>query len=221
MLWRRRCGCGRWSTCWWRRARQPPRAGNHRRLPSNGHLRAIRAAGGAGTRGGSSHHQDVVAVCPAKAYDDLETLVACGERPLLVVSTAWKTPGIWGDCAHGHRRRSPRPGDSRAACGGSVASRSAGGGGGARALEDRAVTNLVRALGDLKQRRPVIYGFEAQGGEILPGTRLTRPAAPCPGRRRPGVATAWCARPATWWRTCRSTAGGIAERIGGGCRGAL
>src|SRR5262249_59585886 len=34
---------------------------------------------------GTAQHQNVVAVCSAKAYDDLETLITISERPLLIV----------------------------------------------------------------------------------------------------------------------------------------
>ena len=41
---------------------------------------------------GTTHHQDVVAVCAAKQYDDLESLVAGREKPLLVALDGVEDP---------------------------------------------------------------------------------------------------------------------------------
>lgn len=109
------------------------------------------------------HHQDVVAVCSAKAYEDLETIVASCERPLLVVLDGVEDPGNLGAIvrtavaarAHGvvipeRRAAGLSPAVARAAAGALERARIA------------RVTNLVRALVDLKRQGIWIYGFEAQ-----------------------------------------------------------
>jgi 23S rRNA (guanosine2251-2'-O)-methyltransferase len=112
---------------------------------------------------GTAEHQGVVAVCAAKAYDDLETLVAWREKPLLVVLDGVEDPGNLGAVvrtavaagANGliipeRRAAGLSPAVARAAAG---------------ALEHlriARVNNLVRALGELKERGMWIYGFEAQ-----------------------------------------------------------
>ncbi len=112
---------------------------------------------------GAAHHQDVVAICPAKAYDNLETLVASSEQPLLVVLDGVEDPGNLGAIL-------------RTAVGAGVAGvviperRAAGLSAGvakaaAGALEHARVarvTNLVRALVELKKQNLWVYGFEAQ-----------------------------------------------------------
>jgi 23S rRNA (guanosine2251-2'-O)-methyltransferase len=111
---------------------------------------------------GTAQHQNVVAVCSAKAYDDLETLITVSERPLLVVLDGVEDPANLGAVvrtataagAHGvvipeRRAAGLSPAVARAAAG---------------ALEHMRiarVTNLVRALVDLKQRNVWVYGFEA------------------------------------------------------------
>jgi 23S rRNA (guanosine2251-2'-O)-methyltransferase len=111
---------------------------------------------------GTAQHQNVVAVCSAKAYDDLEKLIAVSERPLLVVLDGVEDPANLGAVvrsataagAHGvvipeRRAAGLSPAVARAAAG---------------ALEHMGiarVTNLVRALVDLKQRNVWVYGFEA------------------------------------------------------------
>lgn len=112
---------------------------------------------------GTSHHQDVVAICAAKAYDDLETLVEGRERPLLVVLDGVEDPGNLGAIV----RTAVAVGadgivipERRAAGLTAAVSRAAAG-----ALEHARiarVTNLVRALVDLKKRGVWIYGFEAK-----------------------------------------------------------
>jgi len=111
---------------------------------------------------GTAQHQNVVAICSAKAYDDLESLVTASEWPLLVVLDGVEDPANLGAVvrtavaagAHGvvipeRRAAGLSPAVARAAVG---------------ALEHMKiarVTNLVRALVDLKQRNVWIYGFEA------------------------------------------------------------
>jgi 23S rRNA (guanosine2251-2'-O)-methyltransferase len=110
---------------------------------------------------GTAQHQNVVAVCSAKAYDDLEALLTASERPLLVVLDGVEDPANLGAVvrtaaaagAHGvvipeRRAAGLSPAVARAAAG---------------ALEHMRiarVTNLVRALVDLKKRNVWVYGFE-------------------------------------------------------------
>jgi 23S rRNA (guanosine2251-2'-O)-methyltransferase len=112
---------------------------------------------------GTAQHQDVVAVCAAKAYDDLETLVVAREKPLLVVLDGVEDPGNLGAIV----RTAVAAGadgvivpERRAAGLSPTVARAAAG-----ALEHvkiARVTNLVRALVDLKERGVWVYGFEAQ-----------------------------------------------------------
>ena len=112
---------------------------------------------------GTGQHQDVVAVCAAKAYDDWETLVAAREKPLLVVLDGVEDPGNLGAIV----RTSVAAGadgliipERRAAGLSPAVARAAAG-----ALEHvkiARVTNLVRALVELKERGVWVYGFEAQ-----------------------------------------------------------
>jgi 23S rRNA (guanosine2251-2'-O)-methyltransferase len=113
---------------------------------------------------GTAQHQNVVAICSAKAYDDLERLVTASERPLLVILDGVEDPANLGAVvrtaaaagAHGvvipeRRAAGLSPAVARAAVG---------------ALEHMKiarVTNLVRALVDLKERQVWVYGFEASG----------------------------------------------------------
>jgi len=112
---------------------------------------------------GTGQHQDVVAVCAAKAYDDWETLVAAREKPLLVVLDGVEDPGNLGAIV----RTAVAAGadgliipERRAAGLSPAVARAAAG-----ALEHAKiarVTNLVRALVELKERGVWVYGFETQ-----------------------------------------------------------
>lgn len=111
---------------------------------------------------GTAQHQNVAAICSAKAYDDVEKLITASERPLLVVLDGVEDPANLGAVvrtaaaagAHGvmipeRRAAGLSPAVARAAAG---------------ALEHMKVarvTNLVRTLIDLKQRNVWVYGFEA------------------------------------------------------------
>ena len=115
---------------------------------------------------GSPHHQSVVAICPAKAYDDLETLLQADARPLLVALDGVEDPGNLGAIvrtavaagAHGliipeRRAAGLSPGVARASAG---------------ALEHiriARVKNLVRALVELKDNDFWVYGFETSGAK--------------------------------------------------------
>jgi 23S rRNA (guanosine2251-2'-O)-methyltransferase len=112
---------------------------------------------------GHARHQDVVAVCAAKAYDDLETLVASRPHPLLVVLDCVEDPGNLGAIvrtavasgADGlvipqRRAAGLSPAVARAAAGA------------LEHLKIARVANLVRSLVELKERGVWVYGFEAQ-----------------------------------------------------------
>lgn len=112
---------------------------------------------------GTAQHQDVVAVCSAKPYDDLEALVRSRERPLLVVLDGVEDPGNLGAVVRTavaadsdgliipeRRAAGLSPGVARAAAGA------------LEHLKVARVTNLVRTLMDLKKQNVWIYGFEPQ-----------------------------------------------------------
>jgi len=112
---------------------------------------------------GTAQHQNVVAICSAKAYDDLEAVVAGATSgpPLLVVLDGVEDPANLGAVvrtavaagAHGvvipeRRAAGLSPAVARAAAG---------------ALEHMRiarVANLVHALVELKERNVWVYGFE-------------------------------------------------------------
>ena len=115
---------------------------------------------------GNMQHQNVVAVCTPRAYDDIETLLAHSARPLLVVLDGVEDPANLGAIA----RTAVATGcdgiviPERRAAGISPAVARASSG----ALEHvkiARVTNLVRTLDEMKERRVWVYGFEAQAGK--------------------------------------------------------
>jgi len=115
---------------------------------------------------GTPHHQGVVAICAAKAYDDPETLVRSAARPLLVVLDGVEDPGNLGAIV----RTALAAGSNgliipeRRAAGLSPAVAKAAAGA-LEHLKIARVTNLVRVLMDLKGRGVWIYGFEPQAGK--------------------------------------------------------
>jgi 23S rRNA (guanosine2251-2'-O)-methyltransferase len=111
---------------------------------------------------GTAQHQNVVAVCSAKGYDSLETLISASERPLLVVLDGVEDPanlgavvrtaaaaGAGGVVIPERRAAGLSPAVARAAAGA------------LEHLKIARVTNLVRALVGLKQQNVWVYGFEA------------------------------------------------------------
>jgi 23S rRNA (guanosine2251-2'-O)-methyltransferase len=115
---------------------------------------------------GTPHHQNVVAFCTPKAYDDLEALVAATDKPLLVVLDGVEDPANLGAIvrtvvaagAHGvvipaRRAAGLSPAVARSAAGALEHARIA------------RVTNLVQALTELKERGVWVYGFEAQASK--------------------------------------------------------
>lgn len=111
---------------------------------------------------GTPQHQHVVAICAAKAYDDAEALVGA-ERPLLIALDGVEDPANFGAivrtavAAGAHGVLIP---ERRAAGLSPAVARSAAGA--LEHLKIARVTNLVRALMDLKKRSVWVYGFEAQ-----------------------------------------------------------
>jgi 23S rRNA (guanosine2251-2'-O)-methyltransferase len=111
----------------------------------------------------SPQHQDIVAVCAVKAYDDLDTLVRAAERPLLLALDGVEDPGNLGAIV----RTAVASGttgviipERRAAGLSPAVARAAAG-----ALEHvkiARVTNLVRALVNMKEHGVWVYGFEPQ-----------------------------------------------------------
>ena len=111
---------------------------------------------------GTPQHQDVVAICSAKQYDDLASLVRAGEKPLLVVLDGVEDPGNLGAIV----RTAVAAGadgivipERRAAGLSPAVARAAAG-----ALEHMKiarVTNLVRTLVDLKEHGMWVFGFES------------------------------------------------------------
>ncbi len=112
---------------------------------------------------GTVQHQNVVAVCTPKGYDDLSEMLAAQERPLLVALDGVEDPanlgaiirtvvaaGATGVMVPERRAAGLSPAVARAAAG---------------ALEHAKVArvpNLVRALTDLKKSNLWVYGFEAE-----------------------------------------------------------
>ena len=111
----------------------------------------------------NAQHQDVVAICAAKKYDDIETIVASCERPLLVALDGVEDPGNLGAIvrtAVGAGAAGIVIPERRAAGLSAAVARAAAG-----ALEHAKiarVTNLVRTLVELKKQNLWVYGFEAQ-----------------------------------------------------------
>lgn len=115
---------------------------------------------------GTPSHQDVVALCAAKAYDDLDALIQAGRPALLVALDGLEDPANFGAIV----RTAVAAGASglviseRRAAGLSPAvARVAAG-----ALEHARIArvkNLVRALGELKEQGIWVYGFEARGAK--------------------------------------------------------
>lgn len=115
---------------------------------------------------GTAQHQNVVAFCPVKAYDDLESLLpspdaALTSAPLIVVLDSVEDPanlgaivrtavaaGASGIVIPERRAAGLSPAVARAAAGA------------IEHLKVARVPNLVRSLVDLKERNIWVYGFE-------------------------------------------------------------
>jgi 23S rRNA (guanosine2251-2'-O)-methyltransferase len=114
---------------------------------------------------GTAHHQDVVAVCSAKAYVELESLLAA-QTPLLVALDGVEDPRNLGAVARAALAAGAEglviP-ERRAA--GVTAAAAAASAGALEHLKVARVPNLVRALVDLKKSNVWIYGFEPQAAK--------------------------------------------------------
>ncbi|HEY6290166.1 MAG TPA: 23S rRNA (guanosine(2251)-2'-O)-methyltransferase RlmB [Terriglobia bacterium] len=111
---------------------------------------------------GTPQHQNVLAFCAAKAYDDLETLVQASPAPLLVVLDGVEDPANLGAVA----RTAVAAGadgivvpERRAARLTPAVARTAAGA--LEHLKVARVTNLTRALNTLKEHNLWVFGFEA------------------------------------------------------------
>jgi len=110
---------------------------------------------------GTVHHQDVVAVCSEKAYDDLEAVASSSSPALLVVLDSVEDPANLGAIVRTSVAAGASGvvvGERRAAGLSPAVARAAAG-----ALEHvriARVKNLVRALVELKEKGIWVYGFE-------------------------------------------------------------
>jgi 23S rRNA (guanosine2251-2'-O)-methyltransferase len=111
---------------------------------------------------GTSQHQNVVAACAAKSYDDLDTLIRASTVPLLVVLDGVEDPANLGAVS----RTVVAAGadgiivpERRAARLTAAVARSAAGA--LEHLKVARVTNLTRALNELKEHNMWVFGFEA------------------------------------------------------------
>lgn len=110
----------------------------------------------------NAHHQNVAAICSARAYDDLEVLTDVSGPPLLVALDEVEDPANLGAvmrtavAAGAHGAIIP---ERRAAGLSAAAARAASGA--LEHLKVSRVTNLTRALLDLKKKNVWVYGFEA------------------------------------------------------------
>lgn len=111
---------------------------------------------------GTPQHQNVVAFCAAKAYDDLDTLVSASPQPLIVVLDGVEDPANLGAVA----RTAVAAGaagivvpERRAARLTPAVARTAAGA--LEHLKVARVTNLTRTLNELKERNLWVFGFEA------------------------------------------------------------
>lgn len=114
----------------------------------------------------TDYHQDVVAVCSAKTYEDLETLIGCQSPALLLVLDGVEDPANLGAIvrtAVGAGANGLVVAERRSAGLSATVARTAAG-----ALEHARIArvkNLVRSLAEIKDRGLWVYGFEARGGK--------------------------------------------------------
>jgi 23S rRNA (guanosine2251-2'-O)-methyltransferase len=110
----------------------------------------------------TGHHQDVVAVCSSKAYQDLESVIASQSPALLLVLDGVEDPANLGAVVRtsvGGGANGVVIAERRAAGLSPAVARAAAG-----ALEHARIArvkNLVRALVEMKDQGLWIYGFEA------------------------------------------------------------
>ena len=111
---------------------------------------------------GTSQHQNVVALCAAKAYDDLDSVVSASPHPLIMVLDGVEDPANLGAVA----RTAVAAGadgivvpERRAARLTPTVARIAAGA--LEHLKVARVTNVTRSLNELKERNIWVFGFEA------------------------------------------------------------
>lgn len=111
----------------------------------------------------AGHHQDVVAVCSSRSYEDLNSVIASQSPALLVVLDGVEDPANLGAIVRtsvGGGANGVVIAERRAAGLSPAVARTAAG-----ALEHARIArvkNLVRALADMKEQGMWIYGFEAR-----------------------------------------------------------
>ncbi|MGH9325517.1 MAG: 23S rRNA (guanosine(2251)-2'-O)-methyltransferase RlmB [Terriglobia bacterium] len=109
-----------------------------------------------------AHHQNVAAVCGRKRYDDLESMMAASPPPLLVVLDSVEDPANLGAVVRTAVAAGSTgvviPERRTAGLSASVARAASGA---LEHLKVARVTNLTRALLELKKERIWVYGFEA------------------------------------------------------------
>lgn len=127
---------------------------------------------------GNSHHQNVMAFCAAKSYDDVDALMEVSDRPLLIALDEVEDPANLGAvirtavAAGAHGVIIP---ERRAAGLSSSVARAASG-----ALEHlrvARVTNMARTLNELKKKQIWVYGFEADAPKSYLDLDYTGPCA--------------------------------------------
>ena len=115
---------------------------------------------------GTAHHQNVVAVCAAKAYDDLKSLLNASAKPLIVVLDGVEDPANLGAVARSAVAAGAQgiviPERRAAGLSPAVARAAAGA---LEHLKIARVTNLTRALAELKENRIWVYGLEASASK--------------------------------------------------------
>jgi 23S rRNA (guanosine2251-2'-O)-methyltransferase len=127
---------------------------------------------------GTAHHQDIVAVCSEKAYDDLESMADAASPALLVVLDGVEDPANLGAIVRTSVAAGASGvvvGERRAAGISPAVARAAAG-----ALEHARIArvkNLVRALVELKEKGVWIYGFEARASKSYWELDLKLPCA--------------------------------------------
>lgn len=114
----------------------------------------------------TSHHQDVVAVCSAKAYQDLDALIQCQSPALLVVLDGVEDPANLGAIVRssvGAGANGVVVAERRAAGLSPTVARAAAG-----ALEHARIArvkNLVRSLAEVKEQGLWVYGYETRAAK--------------------------------------------------------
>jgi 23S rRNA (guanosine2251-2'-O)-methyltransferase len=137
---------------------------------------------------GTVHHQDVVAVCSEKAYDDLEAVVGSKSPALLVVLDSVEDPANLGAIVRTSVAAGASGlvvGERRAAGLSPAVARAAAG-----ALEHvriARVKNLVRALVELKEQGIWVYGFETGADKNYLELDYKLPCALVMGSERQGL----------------------------------